>query len=105
MNKALKKFLSVGLEIGKIVVPQIATVEAIAKTIPGLKGQAKADAVINTSVEGLLAAEGITGKDFVQDAQFRRGVQMVNDGYVLIMHAIENREQSSSLSPSGDTAA
>jgi hypothetical protein len=94
MSPKFKSFLKVGLTIAETMVPQIATVEKIARTIPTLTGKAKADAVIQTTVEGLLAAEGITAKDFVQDEKFRAGVQMVNDGYVLIMQAIQGRERA-----------
>ena len=93
MNQKLKTFLQVGLNIAKVMIPQIATVEEIARTIPTLKGKAKADAVIQMSIESLLASEGVLMRDFVHDVKFRAGMTQVNEGLVLIMQAINEREQ------------
>ena len=91
MNPIAKTFLSVGKVLLENMVPGVATIESIAKTLPGLKGQAKADAVIDLGVNSILAAEGITGKDFVNDAEFQAGVQEVNDGLVKVLHAVQRK--------------
>lgn len=100
MSPALKKFLQVGKTIAEAMVPQIATIEVLAKSIPGLHGPAKAKPVIEASVEAILLSEGLSGKDFVEDAKFKRGTAMVNDGFVLIMQAIEERERKAATSGS-----
>lgn len=92
MNLNLKTFLQIGEKIGTTLFPQIAAVDALARTIGSLHGPQKAEAVIQTSIESILATEEILGKDFVDDAKFRRGLQMINDGAVLVKQAIEERQ-------------
>ena len=89
MNPILKTFLKVGQVLIENMVPGVAQVEAIAKSIPALKGKAKADAVIDLSVQSILAAEGISGKDFVENAEFQAGITEVNEGLVKVLHAVQ----------------
>ena len=96
-KKGLAQFLKIGHSIAVAMVPQIAAIENLAKQIPSLKGVQKATPVMEMSIQAMLEAEGLTDKDFVNDAKFQMGVRMMNDGLVLVMQSIEDRERANPM--------
>lgn len=91
MNPVLQQFIRIGLGLAKQQIPQIATIEAMAKRLPSLTGAEKQKEAVELVVASFLAAEEVSGKALVEDSNFQRGVRMVNDGYVLILRAIQDR--------------
>ena len=91
MNAILRQFVKFGIDLAKQQVPQIAQVETIVNAFPGMSSANKQTAAIEAGLAGFFAAEGITGKDFAEDADFQRGVRMVNDGYVLVLRSLQSR--------------
>lgn len=86
--RALGKAGSVGLTIAGKIIPQVAAVEALARSLPGLKGQAKQDAVIALVMESLEATEELTDKDLLNDADVQKAMRGVTDAVVALENII-----------------
>ena len=89
MNRRLKIFGKIGLAVGKVMVPQIAQVEAAVKELKA--GDDKRKAVIGTVTSSLALAEALSGEEIADVEQFQRGLTMINDGYVLLMNSLAKR--------------
>ena len=87
-KEKLKLFGRIGLAIGKVVVPQIATVEAAVGEFRS--GKDKQAAVLHTVKASLELSEALSGKDIIDIEKFSEGLRMINDGYVLVMNAVRN---------------
>lgn len=94
MNRRLKAFVSVGHALVKAIVPGVAEAEAAFASLPGKHGAAKLEAVEEIAVASVLAAEGISGQDYVNDPEFREGMANVREGLVKILHAAHRLEPS-----------
>jgi hypothetical protein len=95
-----KQVLNVGLMIAGAVIPGVGAVEQIAKTIPGMKGQQKQDAVVALVKSSLEAAEGISGKDLLNDADVLQATRAVIDATVALQNIIAAKRAAQA--PTGD---
>lgn len=86
-----KQIAHVGLTIVGAVVPGVAAIEQIARTIPGLRGKAKQDAVVALVRESLAAAEGLKGKDLVDDADVEQATRGVIDAVVALQNLLARK--------------
>lgn len=92
MNKAAAMFIKVANQIAVQMVPGVAQVEELAKSIPSLKGQDKATAVVNTALAGVTLAETELGVSFAEEPEFQAAVREINDGFVHLLHAIQAKQ-------------
>lgn len=87
MNKAFVAFAKAANEIVKAMVPSVAGVE---DAIVGLKkGADKKAAVIAIAKNALMAAEGVSQKDIVNQAKFESGLDKLNDGLADLIEAFK----------------
>ena len=77
------------LDIVGQLIPAVGAVESIAKTLPGLKGSAKQDAAIELVKDSLAAAETITGRDLLNDAEVEAATRDVVDAVVRLHNIVE----------------
>lgn len=89
MNKALKAFLKIGNQLAVQMVPGVAQVEELAKTIPLMKGKDKATAVVNTALATVNFAETELGVSFAEEPEFQAAVREINDGFAHLLHSIQ----------------
>jgi hypothetical protein len=85
----LKNVGSIGLKIAAAIIPGVAAIEEIARTLPGLHGKAKQDAVVVLVRSALLAAESITEKDLLNDPDVEQATRGVIDAVVALDNLIE----------------
>lgn len=79
-------FAKVGLTIAKVMVPQIATVEA---AVVGIKrGPDKKAAVLDTLRSSIELAEVLSGKEIVDQQLLLDGLGEINDGFVKVMKSL-----------------
>lgn len=79
----------------KIAVPAIQDVEDRAKELKAAKGDAKKTAAIALIKQGMLTAEDVTGKDFVNDPEFDAVLSDLND----ILVRLNNLEAKKAAAP------
>lgn len=91
MNFPWRGVLSIGLGVLDALVPGVRTVEAIAKSIPALKGKAKQDAVVEIVKQSLEISEGAIGKDLANDADVDQATRAVIDAVVSLNNAIARK--------------
>ena len=91
MNK--KDALAIGLHIAGLVFPQVGTIEAIAKSIPGLKGQSKEDAAIHLTMESVTLFEDLISKDVVNDPEVEKAIRGVIQAVVALQNVLVKHEQ------------
>ncbi len=85
----LKKIGSIGLAVAAATIPGVAAIEQIAQAIPGLKGPAKQQAVIDLVKNALVAAEGETDRDLLNDADVEAATRAVIDAVVALDNVIK----------------
>lgn len=84
----MNAWVNLGLNIAKAVLPGVAQVEAISKALPGLKGQAKQDAVVELVKQSVIAAEGITNRDILNDPEVEKATRGIVDAVVAFQNVI-----------------
>ena len=86
---ALPRWLKTTIAIAGAVVPGVAQVEQIARTLPSLRGQQKQDAVVELVKASLLAAEGVTDKDLLDDPAVADATRRVIDVVVALQAVVK----------------
>lgn len=82
----LKEFARVGLEIAKVAIPAIGTVEMAVKKLKS--GKDKKEAVLEIIKASPMIAEVLANKEVIDEKLFAQGISKVNDGYVDIMNSL-----------------
>lgn len=94
-----KNLANIGLMIAGATIPGVAAVEQVAKAIPGLKGKQKQDAVFALVQSSLVAAEGISGKDLLDDADVAAATRGVIDATVALQNIIAAKHAQTGANP------
>ena len=84
----MPKWLKFANDVAKAIVPGVAQVEAIAATIPTLKGAQKQDAVVQLVKASLMAVEGVTEKDLLNDPDVENATRGVIDAVVALQNVL-----------------
>lgn len=81
------------LAVARTAVPQIGLVEAGIKAVGAAKaGEEKRRAVVTTVRSSVELAEALSGQEIADEAEFERALNMINDGYVLLMKSVRVKE-------------
>lgn len=73
---------NLGLNIAGLLVPGVAQVEAIARSLPGMKGKQKQDALVALVAQGLLSAEAVADRDLMNNAEVEKATRAAIDAIV-----------------------
>src|SRR5258708_33621213 len=76
--------------VGQIV-PGVTLVEQLAERLPSLTGGDKKQAIIDLVKNGVLAAEGLTSKDFGLDPELTAGVGGIVDAVVAFHNLVARK--------------
>jgi len=90
--KWLKGLGKTGLAIAGALIPGVAAIEAVAEALPGLSGKQKQDAVVELVKSALLASEGVSEKDLLDDAEVEKAARAVVDATVALMNIVEKKK-------------
>lgn len=88
----LKTLGSIGLQIAGAIIPGVAAIEQIARAIPGMHGVQKQDALIALVKNALLAAEGISRKDLLDDTEVEAATRRVIDAVVALDNLVASKQ-------------
>lgn len=86
-----KSMLHLGAKIVGTVVPGVAAVEQIATELTTMRGAQKQDAVVMLVRNALLAAEGLSAKDLLNDADVELATRRVIDAVVALQNVIARK--------------
>lgn len=86
MRVPWKTLAHIGLEVIKIVIPQIGLVEQLADAIPLLRGSAKADAAITLTKEALKTVESV--KHLAENPEVEAALRQFVSAYVALQHVV-----------------
>lgn len=74
------------------VVPGVAAVEALAESIPGMKGKAKQDAVVALVTNALKVAEDVSARDLANDPEVETATRAVIDAVVAFNNIVAKKQ-------------
>lgn len=78
----MNRFVKIALQVASTAIPGAAQVQILAKSIPGLKGQAKQDAVLDLVKASLLTAESVADRDLLNDPEVEKATRAMIDAVV-----------------------
>lgn len=81
----------IGATVLNAVIPGVGVVEAIARSIPQLRGKAKQDAVVEIVKQSLATAESFAGRELVDDAEIEAATRGVVDAVVALNNIIAKK--------------
>ena len=88
----MNKWVKFGLSVAGAAIPGVAQVEAIAKNLPGLKGKAKQDAVVELVKASVLASESIADKDLLNDPEVEKATRGIVDAVVAFQSVLAKKQ-------------
>lgn len=74
------------------VVPGVAAVEALAESIPGMKGKTKQDAVVALVTNALKVAEDVSARDLANDPEVETATRAVIDAVVAFNNIVAKKQ-------------
>lgn len=86
-----RNVFKIGITVLDTVIPGVRTIETIAQLIPGLKGKAKQDAVVELVKQSLEASEQFMGRDLAEDAEVEKATRGVIDAVVSLQNIIAQK--------------
>ena len=84
----MNKWVKFAVNIASAAIPGVAQIESIARALPGLKGKAKQDAVVELVKASILASESVADKDLLNDPEVEKSTRGIVDAVVAFQNVI-----------------
>lgn len=87
----MNKWVKLGIGVARVMIPAVAKVETIARSLPSLRGQQKQDAVIELVKASVLASESIADRDLLNDPEVERATRAIVDAVVAFQNVLAKK--------------
>ena len=87
----MNKWVKLGIGVARVMIPAVAKVETIARSLPSLKGPATQDAVIELVTASVLASETIADRDLLNDPEVEKATRGIVDAVVAFQNVLAKK--------------